>query len=469
MLLAHSPKLPQTAHKLGATVQVGELALTDHYFTVPATHGLIFGQNTQTAEEHPFAQETITIFAREVVNTSPDLTDAPEQRPFMVYLQGGPGGKSPRPTIDSGWVAELSKTHRLVLLDQRGTGLSTPLSANSINALGSLQRQEQYLELFRADSIIADAEVVRSYLLADRPDQRWSTMGQSYGGFLTLFYLSFAPESLKDCRMTAGLAPLRAHIDDVYRNTLDRTAERNEEFYSWYPQDRELAVRIADFIRENQPVLPTGEILTDHRFQMLGSYLGGNSRVRELHYILETAFAESGTHLSAQFLTAVSDTVSFTSAPLYGLLHESIYADGPSDSDSPSPAPTAWSAARMSRQRTDFSPEAKTLLFTGEHIFPWYFQEDPALAPLHDIAHTLAEKKDWGRLYDHEQLSANTVPLVAAAYVPDIYVDYAHSINTANWVGNTQVWTSHTHHHDGLGADGATILTHLKNLLANTR
>ncbi|WP_346843907.1 alpha/beta fold hydrolase [uncultured Rothia sp.] len=469
MVLALSPQLPVPSHKVGATVAVGDFALTNHYFSVPAAHGLVHSLGREAAENHPLAQQTLTVFAREVVNTSSELTLSPEDRPFMVYLQGGPGGKSPRPTIDSGWVHELSKTHRIVLLDQRGTGLSTPLSAPSILAQGSVREQEQYLELFRADSIIADAEVIRSYLLAERKDQRWSTMGQSFGGFLTLSYLSFAPESLRDSRMTAGLAPIRAHIDDVYRHTLERVKERNEEFYGWYPQDRVLAARIAEFIREKKPTLPTGETLTDHRFQMLGAYLGGNARVRELHYILETAFAESNNYLSAQFLSSVSEIVSFASAPLYGLLHESIYADGPALGASPSPAPTNWSAARMANARDDFSPEAETLLFTGEHIFPWYFEEDPALAPLHDVAHALAEKDDWGKLYDHEQLAQNTVPLVAAVYRPDIYVDYEHSMKTAQAVANTRVWSSDTHHHDGLSADGTAILTHLKNLLADNR
>lgn len=141
MVLALSPQLPVPSHQAGATVAVGDFALTDHYFSVPATHGLVYSLGREAAENHPLAQRTLTVFAREVVNTSSELTISPEDRPFMVYLQGGPGGKSPRPTIDSGWVHELSKTHRIVLLDQRGTGLSTPLSAPSILAQGSVREQ----------------------------------------------------------------------------------------------------------------------------------------------------------------------------------------------------------------------------------------------------------------------------------------------------------------------------------------
>ena len=470
--------LPVAHHREGQRHTIGSLRLTEHWFTVPATHGLYFGAGKDAAEEHPAANETITVFAREVVDASDQLTRPVDERPFMVYLQGGPGAASPRPTLDSGWVAHLAKTHRLVLLDQRGTGNSTPLSSATITARGDLEAQVRYLELFRADSIVADAEVVRSFLLAGRQDQRWSTMGQSFGGFLTLSYLSFAPYGLKDCRMTAGLAPIRTQIDQVYQATYSRMAERNEQYYSWYPEDRELARTIADFIGNEEVRMPTGERLSVQRFQMLGHYLGGNTRAHGLHYVLQSAFAEGPRRLSEQFLAAVSADVTHLARPLYAVLHESIYADGPADGSlpgvtgfelSPSPAPTGWSAARVGAQRPEFSPEASCLYFTGEHVFPWYFEQDPALVPLRDLAEALAEKDDWGRLYDHRQLAENQVPLAAAAYVPDVYVDYENSMATARWVKNTAVWTSATHHHDGLGQDGTLILDHLKNLLADMR
>ncbi|MDO4898487.1 MAG: alpha/beta fold hydrolase [Rothia sp. (in: high G+C Gram-positive bacteria)] len=459
--------LPTPSHRVGASQTIGNLKLIDHWFSLPLTHGLALSQGADAAASSPFASQSITVFAREVIDTSENLTTDEENRPYMVYLQGGPGGKSPRPATEGGWVAELAKTHRLILLDQRGTGNSTPLSARSITALGDAQTQAKYLELFRADSIVADAEAIRKILLADRKDQRWSTMGQSFGGFITLTYLSFAPEGVKDARMTAGLAPIRSHVDEVYRSTLDRMYERSQEYYSWYPQDKELAARIAEHLRRTEEYLPTGERLTDHRFQMLGNLLGGNGRARNLHYVLESAFAESDQWLSAQFLADVSAQVSFQGNPLYALLHETIYADGPAGGTSPSASPTNWSAARMFAERPDFSPQADTLLWTGEHIFPWYYTEDPALRPLAEVAELLATKDGWGPLYNHKQLAANEVPLAAAAYVPDVYVDYEHSMKTANFVGNTRVWTSPTHHHDGLGVDGTAILGHLKNLLAD--
>ena len=141
---------------------------------------------------------------------------------------------------------------------------------------------------------------MREVFLADRTDKCWSTVGQSFGGFLTLSYLSFAPQSLRDSRITAGLAPIRTTVDNVYEHTFDRMAERNKEYYSWFPEDAALATRIAEHLRTHEEFLPTGERLTDHRFQMAGHYLGGRWRERGLHYFLKTAFAEGNdfTHLS---------------------------------------------------------------------------------------------------------------------------------------------------------------------------
>lgn len=85
-------------------------ATVDHLFTVPLDHAAPHGP-------------TIQIFAREVA----DARRAGGRLPWLLYLQGGPGGKSPRPSAGSpGWLPQALKTHRVLLLDQRGTGRSTP-------------------------------------------------------------------------------------------------------------------------------------------------------------------------------------------------------------------------------------------------------------------------------------------------------------------------------------------------------
>jgi dienelactone hydrolase len=53
----------------------------------------------------------------------------------------------------------------------------------------------------RADSIVADAEVVRKALVprnATTQNGKWSLLGQSFGGFCALTYLSHAPQGELD-------------------------------------------------------------------------------------------------------------------------------------------------------------------------------------------------------------------------------------------------------------------------------
>ena len=57
---------------------------------------------------------------------------------------------------------------------------------------------------FRADFIVRDAEAIRRELGVDR----WSMLGQSFGGFTAMTYLSIAPEGLREAFMTGGLAPI---------------------------------------------------------------------------------------------------------------------------------------------------------------------------------------------------------------------------------------------------------------------
>lgn len=56
--------------------------------------------------------------------------------------------------------------------------------------------QAKYLKLYRADSIVRDCEAVRLALTEGWPEERkkWSVMGQSFGGFCSITYLSFYPE-----------------------------------------------------------------------------------------------------------------------------------------------------------------------------------------------------------------------------------------------------------------------------------
>jgi pimeloyl-ACP methyl ester carboxylesterase len=88
--------------------QVGTV-LTDHLFAVPLDHGRPDG-------------EQIEVFAREVV--AADRADA--DLPWLLFLQGGPGFGAQRPQGRDSWLDRALTEYRVLLLDQRGTGRSTP-------------------------------------------------------------------------------------------------------------------------------------------------------------------------------------------------------------------------------------------------------------------------------------------------------------------------------------------------------
>ena len=58
------------------------------------------------------------------------------------------------------------------------------------------------------------------------------------------------------------------------------------------------------------------------------------------------------------------------------------------------------------------------------------FEDYGALAPLRDAGHLLAQR-EWPRLYDVDALRDNRVPVAAAIYADDMYVERTFSERTA--------------------------------------
>ncbi|GAB3188709.1 alpha/beta fold hydrolase [Nesterenkonia suensis] len=422
--------------------------LVEHRLQVPLDHALPDG-------------EQIEVFAREFV--SAEAAERGEERvasmPWLLYLQGGPGGKGVRPPRLPGWMQEAGRRFRILMLDQRGTGLSTPLTRRSLLRRGRGAEQAAHLRHFRADSIVRDAEAFRRSLGLET----WSVLGQSFGGFCTLTYLSFSPDSLDRALITGGLAPLTGHADRVYQATYARMAARNREHFSRFPEDRERLDAVIDHLRRADERLPDGSPLTVPRLQMLGMLLGGNTRADSLHFLLEEAFVSpTRDELSDTFLHAVHQQISFASAPMYAVMHESIYGQ-PAELTAGRGA-TDWAAARVLDEYPEFSPAAASPLLTGEMILRHHVALDPALAPLAEAADRLAAVDDWEPLYDVAQLGRNTVPAAAAVYTDDVYVARELSWETAAQVQGLRVWETDEFHHDGLHDDGARILRELLHL-----
>jgi pimeloyl-ACP methyl ester carboxylesterase len=400
------------------------MLILEHTFEIPLDHDDPGG-------------ERITVFARELA--APDGRD----RPFLVYLQGGPGFEAARPTRQPnspGWVDRALRDYRVLMLDQRGTGRSSPIGTLPGRTPA---QQADYLAHFRADAIVRDAEWIRREL----GGERWSVLGQSFGGMCVVTYLSLAPDGLREAFITGGLPPLGARIDEVYARTYERVLERNRRYYARYPADRERVLRLHDLVAGaggGEGVrLPSGDRLTWRRFRQLGRGLGMSDGAEHLHYLLELPPD------SPAFAHDVEAAEPFVRNPLYAVLHEASWADG---------GATRWSADRLLPAAFD-APE----LFTGEQVYPWMFDDYGGLAPLREAAGLLSER-EWPRLYDHEVLQANQVPTAAAIYVQDMYVERAFSEETAALIGGLRPWVTNEYEHNGLRADGERILGRLIEL-----
>lgn len=413
-------------------------ATVDHVFTVPLDHAAPHGP-------------TIRLFAREVA----DARQAGRQLPWLLYLQGGPGGKSPRPSTGSpGWLPQALQTHRVLLLDQRGTGRSTPVTARAASRFASPARLADHLGHFRADSIVADAELIRRQLCGDEP---WETLGQSYGGFITLTYLSRAPEGLRACYVTGGLPGLSATADDVYARTYPRVRDRVLDFYARYPGDAARLREIARLLAATDVRLPDGDRLTPHRLRTLGLVLGMGDGFERIHWLLDESLDEDGKPTDT-FLHQVMTLTGFTDNPLFAVMQETLYGQGA--------GPTGWAASRAMAAFPEFAEDADPFLLTGEMIYPWMFREIKGLRPFADAADLLAERPDWPPLYDPRRLAANRVPLAALVYHEDMYVDAGLSLRTAREVGATRVWVTNEWEHDGVTASGGRVLSRLMDLAA---
>ncbi len=405
------------------------VVLTDHHFTVPLDHADPGG-------------ETIELYAREAVASG----KAGQDLPWLVYLTGGPGFGANRFVGRQSWLDRALKEYRVLLLDQRGTGRSTPATRQTLPLRGGPAAQADYLTHFRADSIVRDCEAIRPRLTGGAP---WTVLGQSYGGFCTVTYLSLAPEGVHTALITGGLPALHAHADDVYRAAYPRIERKVAAHYDRYPQDVRRARRIAEHLLAHDVVLPNGYRFTVEAFQSLGHMLGTGEGSHRLHLLLEDAFVRtpSGPELSDAFQEQAQTLLSYAAHPLYALVHESIYGQDA--------RPTAWAAERVRAEFPQFDA-AKALagdgpvLFTGETVHPWMFETDPALRPLRETAGLLAARTDWRPLYDPARLAANEVPVAAAVYHDDMYVDATHSLRTAAAVRGLRPWVTNEYEHDGL-------------------
>lgn len=402
------------------TYRVPGAVLTEREHVVPLDHGDASGP-------------TLTVFTREVADP------AGLERPYLLFLQGGPGFEATRPTSPpSGWLKRALQDYRVLLIDQRGTGRSTPVGSQLPGATPA--EQAAHLTHFRADSIVRDAERIR----AELGSGPWSVLGQSFGGFTSMTYLSMAPEGLREAFITGGLSPIGRPADDVYGATYVRTLEKNHAYFARYPQDRARARELFRHLEAEDVRLPSGDRLTAGRLRQLGLWLGDDHGFELLHHVLELPFGSNA------FLYDVENGVRFHRNPMYATLHESSYADG---------VATRWSAERLLPDEIEAEG-----YFTAEHVFRWMWDDYGALRPQKDAALLLADHP-WPKLYDADRLARNEVPVAATIYVNDLYVERAFAEETARQIRGLRPWVTNEFEHSGLRSDGERVLDRLIDLV----
>ncbi|TVY78159.1 Proline iminopeptidase [Lachnellula suecica] len=441
----------------------GKLKVTEHIFEVPKDYANL-------------DRGTIQLFGRSVIKHEKPATARSEedarkkcQKPWFVFLQGGPGFGCPPPQNAAMTSAVLDRGYQMLYLDHRGTGLSTPISAATLALQGDIHRQADYLKLFRADSIVKDCEAVRKALTADYPTdlKKWSIFGQSFGGFCALTYLSFHYQGLREVFMSGGLAPVQQKSPDhVYKATFQKVIERNKAYYAKYPEDVEAVQSLCFHIKSKGGLpLPSGGLLTVRGLLTLGRNFGAHGGLDTVHDLILRCKIDLSQFqfITRPTLSALESALTFDDNIIYAILHEACYCQG---------SASKWSAERVGKSITQFqwlagSPQSASnvrdapLYFSGEMVFPFLFDIFPELEKLAEVADIIANYSGWPELYDEWQLARNEVPLYATTFIDDMYVDYGLAQDTVKLVKNCKQFVTNSMYHDAIRSKTDKVLKEL--------
>ena len=404
---------------------------------------------------------------------------AHDELPLLIFLQGGPGGAGPRPYSLSSipWIEEACRHYRVVLPDQRGTGRSNRVDSHVMSVFADNPRAgADFLHHFLADSIIRDCEYLR---LSQFGGAQWTSLGQSYGGFLTLTYLSLFPQALRASFITGGVMHIPGSAHELYEHTVPRMFAKTQQYYQCYPEDKERLTAIADYVEDHDVRLPNGDPLSVRRLQMMGSDFGMKPSFERMHWTLDQAFVggdgslpgrsdrltqiqedregekpavDEEIELTDGFLQEVMNCTATYSNPLYWTLQEFIYANRDC-------GPTNWAAYGVINSDPRFAVDSRPLALIGEAALPQMFQEDSSLKPFKQAVELMMQDSHWGTIYDPDQLSRNDVPLYCAVYFDDMYVDSSLQLDTLSRVGNSHPWVTNQFEHDGVRS--GNVFAHL--------
>lgn len=453
----------------------GQLLVTEYAFEVPKDYN------------NP-SSGSIRLFARSVTKREVPIIPLSSadfyhyaQKPWFVYLEGGPGFGNREPQESPITRFVLNRGYQMLFLDYRGTGLSATITADTLELQGGPQEQADYLKLFRQDNNVRDLEAVRRCLTEDYPAEKkqWSIFGQSFGGFVSLTYLSKYPQGLREVFLTGGLAPISSTADEVYEATYRKLVERNKAYYSKFPGDIELVRNLATHIGTSPKGidLPAGGRLTVRRLLTVGHMFGLHGGVDTVHSLLlrMKSDLDQFKFFTRPTLTQIEQhMLPFDIAPIYAILHEAIYCYKKG-------LRSDWAANRIGQKLSEFvwlsdrppgfnseAFEKTTLYFSGEMIYPFMFDVYPELKRMKQAAHILAHYDEWDNLYDEDQLARNEVPIYAASFIDDMYVDYDLARDTVRKVQGVKVFETNSMYHNAVRARPEEVLPQLFRLRDDT-
>jgi pimeloyl-ACP methyl ester carboxylesterase len=471
---AHAMKSATDTHL--SSFAVNGLFIKNHALDAPLFHQNLHYRQPNRKNGEAGRNEMIKIFLREIVSMK-NKDRASNEMKTLLYLQGGPGFECARVSEKNGWIGEMvERNFRVFLIDQRGTGMSSALTRQKIereecgrgnDCDGESGGDSTNLIYYRADSIVEDCEIARRELLGE--GKKWDVvLGQSFGGFCLTTYLSFyGDEAIKQALLTGGVPPLsKKDPKDAYLKLLDRAKAQTIKYYKRFPGDKMIVNALVKLSKEKVCTTLNGNIISPRGIQALGFALGTAGGFERLHYMFENAInreeEEGEERISDEFMNAFDKFHAFDSNPLYAILHESIYMDGHGIASN-------FAAERAIQERSnEFDPLSPQniedgMLFTGEMVLPFFYDELKCLAPFKEIASSLQDRTDWPKLYDLEKLRKCTVPTACALYLDDMFVDFDLATEVVNeFMGpNTRVYATNEYMHSGIREDGKRILDKL--------
>ena len=410
---------------MSASFATRGLLLTEHEFSVPLDHSRPDG-------------ERITVFAREVAD--PDGRD----RPLLVFLQGGPGSEAPRPTrypsapgLAGPRAARLPRAHarparhRALEPDRRAARADRRASRPSAWPTSAPTR----------------SSATPSTSAASWARARGACSARASAGCASTTYLSIAPEGLREAFVTGGLPPLGPRIDDVYRATYARTLERSRRYYERYPDDRERvrALRRAPARPRTSACPSRRPARPPRRLRQLGGMLGMSDGAEEPALPARAARRlarlpprrRGGARLRAQ--------PALRRAPR-GVLGRRR-RDALVGASACCPPPTTT--------RPSSSPASTSIRGCSRTTARWRRCARPRTSSPRTSGRACTTPTAW---------RANEVPVAAAIYAEDMYVERAFSEETAAAIRGLRPWLTNEYEHNGLRADGARILGHLIDL-----